>query len=92
MTEGKPSRQSNHEANLRKAGWRRVGVWFSPEDLARLSGIAVGAGSEQEAVRRAVRLASDNQLDQLARDLAKEVLDKIRNLPSIYLTTLDKTP
>lgn len=52
------SRQSTHEANLRKAGWRRVGVWFSPEDLARLSGLAVGGVSEQEAVRRAIWTAT----------------------------------
>lgn len=58
MTEGKPSRQSTHEANLRKAGWRRVGVWLSPDDAKALEQrrmSAEGYVSEQEAIRRAIR-------------------------------------
>lgn len=69
------SRQSTHEANLRKAGWRRVGVWFSPEDLARLFLVRNEEGltvSEQEAIRWCVRLGEsqltgqpmDNGLDK----------------------------
>lgn len=54
--EAKPlSRQRRADLRKREQGWRRVPVWFSPEDLARLSRLAVGAGSEQEAVRQCVR-------------------------------------
>lgn len=51
------SKQSSHAQRKRQQGWRRVPVWFSPEDVARLSVLALEAGSVQEAVRRAVRLA-----------------------------------
>lgn len=50
----KGSKQTEYARRKLAAGWRRIPIWFSPTDLERLAVLAAEAGSEQEAVRRAV--------------------------------------
>lgn len=52
------SRQSDHARAKIEKGWRRIPVWFAPEDLPLLATLKARYGSEQEAVRQTVRSAA----------------------------------
>lgn len=54
------SRQMAFDARRKDAGWRRIPVWCDPATLDALAILKPAAGSEHEAIRRAIVSAASS--------------------------------